>query len=186
MEKPVGARIAPISFLAALCAGAAVAALAGCATPTRPAAETAVAYRTVEPADTPHYELGENEVSTNPLPIDALPPVYPATMVARGIAHVDVRAQVIVAASGTVDDVRIAADSSRPAEFDEAVRSAVSHWRYMPLRIEQWEDVVDEEGNLVDSRLVRDEAKPFRLDYEFAFDLRDGRPTVRTNPVTPK
>ena len=184
MEKPAGARIAPISFFAASFAGAAVAALAGCATPTRPDAQTAVAYRTVERPDTPHYELSENEVSTNPLPIDALPPVYPATMVARGIAHVDIRAQVIVAASGTVDDVRIAGDSSRPAEFDEAVRSAVSRWRYMPLRIEQWEDVVDEDGNVVDSRLVRDEAKPFSLDYEFVFDLRDGRPSVRTNPVT--
>ena len=44
-----------------------------------------------------------------------------------------------------------------------------------PLR---FEDVLDSQGNVTDSRLVGEEAKPFGLDDEFTFDLRDGKLVV--------
>jgi hypothetical protein len=72
-------------------------------------------------------------------------------------------------------------DAAHPVAFDEAVRSAVVRWRYTPLHFRTFEDVLDAEGNVTDTRVVKDEAKPFSLDYEFDFDLRDGRPVVATS-----
>jgi hypothetical protein len=71
-------------------------------------------------------------------------------------------------------------DAARPAAFDDAVRSAVAQWRYTPLHIRTFEDALDAEGNVTDTRAIKDEAKPFSLDYEFNFDLRDGKPVVTT------
>jgi len=155
--------------------------LAGCAAPARPNAppETAVAYRAIDAADTPHYALSEDEGATIPTATVTPLPEYPASLVASGISHVAVRAQVIVDATGDVGEVRIApAASAYPPEFDAAVRVAVAHWHYLPLRIQRWEDVLDDQGNVVDARLSEDEARPFSLEYEFSFDLHDGEPVV--------
>ena len=68
--------------------------------------------------------------------------------------------------------------SHTEAEFDEAVRDAVRGWFYTPLTFTRWEEVKDAEGNIVDSRPASIEKKPFSLDFDFRFELRDGKPVV--------
>ena len=159
----------------------------GCAgTVTKPASTTQVAYHTVDSQSTERYALRKDENATIPVPTQAAPPEYPPAMIAEHLAHVAVRAKVIVDTEGKVSEVRIERskiDVAYPAAFDDAVRAAASRWRYAPLRIQEWEDVLDGQGNVADSRLVRDETKPFSLDYAFSFDLRDGKPVVATNPA---
>ncbi|HZX90423.1 MAG TPA: hypothetical protein VFE67_07250 [Rudaea sp.] len=157
--------------------------LAGCAHrgPTKPASETAVAYTTVDAPGTARYELRDDENSNTPVQIQAAAPTYPAALIGRHIAHVDVRAKVVVDAQGAVSDVHVdhaANAEAYPEEFDAAVLAATASWRYVPLRFQRWEEVLDAEGNVTDSRLVEDEARPFSLDYEFSFDVRDGKPIV--------
>jgi hypothetical protein len=164
--------------------------LCGCAGPTRRSGpETQVAYKAVDAPDGARYELREQENSTIPAATAATPPVYPPTMIARKIDHVGVRAKLIVDTEGNVSEVRFEQPqgSTWHAEaFDDAVRTAVLGWRFAPLRIQEWEDVLDDEGNVADSRMVKDEAKPFSLDYEFSFDLRDGSPVVATTQTRAK
>ena len=62
--------------------------------------------------------------------------------------------------------------------FDEAVREALLRWRYTPLTFTRWQEVKDTEGNIVDSREVSAERRPFSVDYDFVFELRDGKPMV--------
>jgi len=158
-------------------------ALAGCAHhgPTKPASETEVAYTTVDAPGTARYELRDDENSNMPVQIQAEAPTYPAALIGRHIAHVDVRAKVVVDTQGAVSDVHVdhaANAEAYPEEFDAAVLAATASWRYVPLRFQRWEEVLDAEGNVTDSRLVEDEARPFSLDYEFSFDVRDGKPLV--------
>jgi hypothetical protein len=159
--------------------GTAATLLAGCA--AAPRSQTNVAYRTVDPAGTKRYELREDDVSNIPVMIENTAPVYPQTAVALRLPHVGVRAQVIVNEEGHVSDVRIdppIANDIHPGDFDDAVRTAVASWRYEPLHIRRFEDVLDSQGNVTDSRVVSDEAKPFSLNYQFDFDFRDGKPIV--------
>lgn len=153
--------------------------IAGCASAPRP--QTNVAYRTIESADTKRYELSEDDVSNIPVTIENPAPVYPQAAVALHLAHVGVRAKVIVNEAGQVSDVRINPTNpldGHPIDFDDAVRTAVAMWRYQPLHIRRFEDVLDAQGNVTDSRIVSDESKPFSLDYEFDFDFHDGKPSV--------
>ena len=154
---------------------------AGCAGQVKPEyarSQTSVKYSAYVAAGTPRYEEKENEVSNRPMPVEHPPPVYPQAAIALGLRRVDIGARVIVDAEGNVDEVRIAASNARPPLFDEAVREAVLRWRYTPLTFTRWEDVKDAQGNVVDSRQVSAERKPFSLDYDFVFELRDGKPVV--------
>jgi hypothetical protein len=163
------------------------AALCGCARhaarPQDPS--TQVAYRTIEAPDTRHYDVAPEESANVPVPLANPAPGYPPELVALRLAHVSVRAKLIVDTQGHVAEVRFdpAQGASHPAAFDEAVRSAVARWRYVPLRFREWRDVLDAQGNVVDAEPVKDEVKPFSLDYEFTFDLRNGKPVVATKPA---
>ena len=155
--------------------------LFGCVDSTRPSAQTNVAYRSVETPGTQHYEPSEDETATATVPLASPAPEYPADMLGLHLAHVTVTAKLIVDTEGNVGEVRIESAGSAapyPAAFDDAVRAAVAHWRYTPLRFRSFEEVLDDEGNVTDMRVVKDEARPFSLDYEFDFDLRDGKPVV--------
>lgn len=157
------------------------ASLTGCVDTTRPITQTQVAFHSVEPPGTTHYEELDDEIATATVPLENPAPEYPASMVGLHLPHVAVAAKLIVDTQGNVSEVRIepaASDAGHPAAFDDAVRSAVAHWRYTPLHFRTFEDVLDAEGNVTDTRLVKDEARPFSLDYEFNFDLRDGKPVV--------
>jgi hypothetical protein len=143
--------------------------------------QTAVSYRaSVEPG-APKYAEVENETSNMPTPIDNPAPRYPESVIALHLPLVKVSAKVIVDADGNVGEVRIAAPTQAtayPPEFDTAVRDALSRWRFNPLRFTRWEEIKDEQGDVIDSRAVSVVARPFSLDYEFRFELRDGKPIV--------
>ena len=156
----------------------------GCMHQIKPAntpPETKVAYRANVDPSAPRYAEAEGESTSIPQPVDNPPPIYPDAMIPLHLAVVTVKAKVIVNTEGAVDEVRIAPAEdpvSRPAEFDAAVRDAVTKWHYMPLTFTRWEEVKDAQGNVVDSRAASIEKKPFSLDYEFSFELRDGKPAV--------
>lgn len=157
-------------------------AMGGCASIQTPSApQTNVAYRTIDSSDTTHYEVSDDEVVTAPVVVENPPPVYPESAVALRLAHVGVRAKVIVGTDGTVDEIRVDPSTDAdayPPSFVESVREAVTEWRYAPLRFKRFAEVLDDQGNVTDTRLVSDEAKPFSLDYEFDFEFRDGKPVV--------
>ena len=148
------------------------------------AVRTTVDFRSVDAPETKHYELRDEESFAIPTPVDHLPPEYPVAMIGQHIAHVVVRTKVIVDEKGNVTEARFS-DASLPA-FDDAVRTAVSKWHYTPFIVRRWKDVTDAEGNVTDSRIASEEAKPFSLDYDFTFDLRDGKPVVVSNPQVTK
>ena len=180
MAKSIGSEIGTWMLLASACAFA----LAGCVQPApREAApaQTSVKYRAYADVGTPRYEEREDEVSNRPVTVQNPPPAYPQAAIALGLHRVVVVAKVIVDTEGAVSEVRIApaADpAARPAVFDDAVHEAMLRWHYIPLTFTRFEEVKDAQGNVVDSRPVSAERKPFSLDYEFVFELRDGKPFV--------
>ena len=146
------------------------------------AVRTNVDFRTIDDADTKHYEMSAEQSYTVPAAVDHLPPEYPTDMIPLHLQHVDVRVKVIVDENGAVSEARFPPDAAgHPAAFDDAVRGAVLRWHYTPFVIRTWEDVEDAEGNVVDSRIASEQAQPFSLDYDFSFDLRDGKPVVASN-----
>lgn len=168
------------AWLASACTLAA----AGCAHEPRHASvpsQTSVKVSAHVAPGTPRYEEGEDEISNRPSPIEFPAPVYPAAALALGLHRVEVGAKVIVDAEGKVSEVRIAEapdPATHPAVFDDAVHEALLRWRYIPLTFRRFAEVKDEQGNVVDSRLVSSENRPFSLDYDFVFELRDGKPMV--------
>lgn len=157
---------------------------AACVRQVRPLdaqAQTNVRYSAHVAAGTPRYEEKKNEVSNRPLPFQHPPPAYPQAAIALGLPRIEVDAKIVVDVDGKVSDVRIAPPedtNAHPVVFDDAVRAALRQWRFIPLTFTSWEDVKDEEGNVVDARQVRSERRPFSLDYDFVFELRDGKPVV--------
>jgi TonB family protein len=163
--------------------------LAACSHSVRtvPPPQTHVDYQSVATPDTHHYVLRPGESSTHPKLIERPAPGYPASMIPLHLAQVTVRVKVIVGTNGKVDDVRIAhTGAAYPGMFDQAVHDAVSNWRYTPLQFLRWRDEYDAQGKLVGSHQVAVESKPFSLDYEFHFNLRDGRPVVASTQASAK
>ncbi|MFT3789841.1 MAG: TonB family protein [Rudaea sp.] len=141
--------------------------------------ETRVAYRAVAtPGEARYEEKNDEENYSTPTLLDTPSPQYPPGLIAQHLPPVFVRAKLIVDKQGKVGEVRVQPDGSRAPEFDSAVRGAVSHWRYSPLRHVAWKEVKDAEGSITDSQQTLDETLPFSLDYEFRFELRDGKPVV--------
>ena len=158
----------------------------GCAAlkPMRTQPETRVAYQAKLKPGAPRYEEREDEVSNRPAPIENPLPVYPTSAIPLHLASVVVSAKVIVDREGKVTEVRLTPapePNAHRAEFEAAVHEALERWRFTPLTFSRWEDVEDAQGNVVDSRQVS-ERRPFSLDYEFYFELREGRPMVGAHP----
>lgn len=157
---------------------------AGCARQVKPEpvqSQTSVKFSAHVAPGTPRYEEKEDEISNRPVPVESPPPEYPSAAIALGLRRVIVGAKVIVDTHGDVSEVRIAPaldPTDHPAAFDDAVRDALQHWRFVPLTFRRFAEVEDGEGNVVDSRLVSSENKPFSLDYDFVFELRNGKPVV--------
>jgi len=168
------------AWLASACALAVI----GCTHQTRPAPalpQTSVKVSAHVAPGTPRYEEGEDEISNRPSPLEFPAPAYPPVAIALGLRRVEVNAKVIVDTAGRVSEVRIAAapdPTTHPSVFDEVVREALLRWRYIPLTFRRFVEVKDGQGNVVDSRLLSSENKPFSLDYNFVFELRDGKPVV--------
>lgn len=152
-----------------------------------PETSTSVDYRPVVTPGAARYQLQPGESAKQPVLIERPAPEYPQGMIPLHLAKVVVRAKIVVDTEGSVSDVRILHDSAEPAypsAFDDSVRATATHWRYTPLQFQRWRDVYDAQGNLVDSRQVAVESKPFSLDYEFHFELRDGKPLVASQPAS--
>ncbi|TLY50202.1 MAG: hypothetical protein E6K53_11370 [Gammaproteobacteria bacterium] len=138
--------------------------LGGCAQISKSAPQTRVSYQARIAPGAPRYEETEDEISNSPTLLENPAPVYPQAAIALHLPKVAVAAKVIVDREGKVDEVRItpATDSAAsPTEFDVAVREAALRWQFTPLTFTRWE-----------------ERRPFSLDYEFYFELRDGKPVV--------
>jgi hypothetical protein len=143
--------------------------------------ETRVAYQAKLRPGTPRYEEREDEVSNRPVPFENPLPLYPESAIPLHLASVIVSAKIIVDRDGRVDEVRmisVPGTDAHPVEFDAAVREALARWRFTPLTFSRWEDVNDAQGNVIDSRQISAERRPFSLDYEFYFELRGGKPSV--------
>jgi len=166
----------------ALACSAATIWLVACHQAARPAdapPETRVAYRVVATPGEAHYEEKSDEENySTPALLDNPSPQYPSSLIVRHLAPVFVHVKLVMDKQGKVDEARIRPDSLRASEFDAAVQDAVSHWCYSPLRHVIWEEVKDKEGNITDSRQTLDETLPFSLDYDFVFELRNGKPVV--------
>lgn len=162
----------------------AAAIVCGCAPapPRTQAAQTRVDYRANIAPGAHRYEEREDEVSTQPRAIENPPPLYPVSAIGLHLPRVEVGAKVIVDGEGRVAEVRVDPPASgaepRPEAFDAAVRDAAMRWRFTPLTFTRWQDVEDAQGNVVDSRPVERENRPFSLDYTFSFELREGKPVT--------
>lgn len=141
-----------------------------------------MAYRAVAtPGEARYAEKIDEENYSTPALLDHPTPQYPSNLIAQHLPPVFVRVKLIVDTQGKVGEARIRPDSLRAPEFDAAVQDAVSHWRYSPLRHVVWKEVKDTEGNITDSQQTLDETLPFSLDYDFVFELRNGKPVVGTS-----
>lgn len=157
--------------------GMLVLALAGCAhapssPSTSPSAEGSASWRAVLPEGTARYQLAMGEVSSGAAPDRRVEPVYPAALLARCPAPVEVRALLVVNAAGRVDDVRVDGEAGADADrrpYIDAVKAAASQWTFLPLKVERW--AADANG---DSHVVDSETRPFSLAYDFRFECRAG------------
>ena len=148
--------------------------------------ETNVAYQSIAAPASARYQLQPSESAKQPILIEQPAPEYPPGMIPLNLAEVTVHARIVVDANGKVTAVHIAHDAAvlaYPEAFDDSVRTTVNRWRYSPLQFLRWRDEYDAQGNLVNSRKVAVESKPFSLDYEFTFTLHNGKPVVASaNP----
>lgn len=154
--------------------------LAACVSVTAvkpPPPRAQVSYHAVADADTPRYPVEPSQVAVDPTTGSRnRTPVYPPTLVPLRLPPIQVRAKLIVDSSGHVTRTLIAGESTVGANtraFDAAVRQAVLHWTFEPLRMTTWKDMPD--GS---SKRVTDRPVPFSQDYVFRFELRDGKPVV--------
>lgn len=163
----------------------ALGALSACQTPaprpqpTPPPPRGAVGFHAVNgDSKQAHYVLKDGETAVQPGVVVAPTPIYPAALIARRPAPVDIRARLVVGADGYVSRVLFLpaqpVDATHAA-FRMAVQEAVLRWRFTPLLMTRWK-------NLPDGSSVRVQAKamPFSQDYVFHFALVDGKPVVRT------
>ena len=133
-------------------------------------------WRAVVPEGTARYELALGEVSSGAAPEHRVTPVYPASLLARCPPPEEVRALLIVSATGTVDDVRIDDDATADADrhlYIDAVKAAARQWSFLPLKVERWAADANGESHLVDSQ-----TRPFSLAYDFHFECHAGAARV--------
>jgi hypothetical protein len=159
----------------------AIALLCSCHSAQRPLApppRTHVDYHAVADASLSHYQESMHTGVISPTDVPSnLAPVYPASLVAKRLPPVEIRALLIVGADGRVHEVRIVpmAEGQEHAAFVLAVVAATMSWRFEPLRITRWEDLPD--GGM---KRVADTPAPFSQTYLFRFEIKDGKPVVST------
>lgn len=158
-------------------------ALAGCATP-RPPAPPEPAPRgqvsgevLVDPA-APAAQPAVDEVHEAPVQhAGNPPPEYPPALLRAGLPPQEVRVRVVVDAQGRVARVDALDDTRPPADaFLAAVRAALAHWRFEPFVVIQWGPGPDRDGDgePEGEQVVGQQARPFRFDMRFRFEVVDG------------
>lgn len=160
----------PVISLMAACASAP-------AVKSPPPPKAQVSYHAVADADAPRYHVDPAQVAIEPTTGSRNhAPVYPLRLVLLKLPPVQVRAKLVVDATGHVTRALIAGETTADANtqvFDAAIRQAVLHWTFDPLRMTTWKDLPD--GS---SQRVADQPMPFSQDYVFRFEIRHGKPVV--------
>ncbi|MGH8114972.1 MAG: hypothetical protein ACREPS_07975 [Rhodanobacteraceae bacterium] len=159
--------------------------LAGCVTPKvvvkpQPTTNPETSYKLITPKSAPHYDLKPGQSATLPEPLIGRfsPPEYPSSLAYPGMPVVRIKAQLVFASSGHVQDVFILTDSYAGAGktlFEDAVRKAAMRWAFTPLVFEQ------SVGGGATPITFKREAKPFSLWFEFRFAMVNGKPSVSTS-----
>lgn len=154
-------------------------ALSSCASPMakKPRNTGDVAWRAVVDMGEVRYTLKPEQAATEVKPIDNASPIYPPQLVDHGLPPRDIRAKVIVSATGEVTEVRSGdlasvGDPDSRALFN-AVVAAVGEWHYNPLLLTDWVDAPDGSTHRVAAKAV-----PFSMDYIFHFEVTDGAARV--------
>lgn len=138
----------------------------------------------VDPA-APTSEPEPSEVYEPPMQRPGnLMPAYPVDWVQAELPARTVTVRIVVGRDGQVSKVLPQdGETSDPAELAmrAAVERAVLGWRFEPFRVVQWTDGPDQDGDgLPDSQVAGPaEARPFRFDMRFRFEIVDGQPQVR-------
>jgi len=128
------------------------------------AADGAVVVAIVETAGNQRYEVRAGEQFFRELPSDAnLSPIYPAPLLARQLAPVEIVARLVVGSTGGVEKADIVASSTATQDFSDSVLVAVRSWTFVPLKRAT--------GNKI-------EPLPFTQDYRFTFKQENGRAVV--------
>lgn len=145
-----------------------------------PTAKPETSYKLFTPKDALHYTLEPGQSATLPHPLIGrfAPPAYPPSLAHHGMPVVLIKAQLVFAASGHVQNVYILSDSYAGADrtlFEGSVRTAAMQWVFTPLMFEQ---PVGGGGTPI---TFKHEAKPFSLWFEFRFAMVNGKPVVSTS-----
>ncbi len=172
-----------------VCVVALLASMGGCSTRETIRTDAAVAAPSghvsgdiIEASDADQYKPapGVHFDPPAPSPENALPE-YPAEMLSRRLAPVAIKVRLIVDERGSVAETRMLDSLDEDSAFISSVRSAVSHWRFMPLV-----KIVDGPGKntitVGDTIMQYDGAATalaFHQDYAFVFEQKDGKPAVR-------
>lgn len=160
--------------------------LGGCTTaPSVPAAPPPTgdtSWRMVVPPGTARYQLAMGEVSSGATPLQRVPPVYPAAVLAHCPPPQEIAALLVVGMRGEVEDVRVATEGQADADqraFIAAVRDAALQWQFNPLIINRW--AADAEGN---THVAGTDTRPFSLTYLFRFACHGGRSNVSSEQAS--
>jgi hypothetical protein len=110
-------------------------------------------------------------------------PHYPADWIAAHLPAQSVSVRIVVDREGKVARVEPIAPllvGAHADAFQAATTSAVQAWSFEPFRVIHWVDGPDKNGDgIADSQEVGSmEARPFRFDMRFHFELVDGVPRV--------
>ena len=130
-------------------------------------------------------ELADNESFLMPLEDDANPlPVYPASLLSQGLAPQAVCVRVGVSGDGSVLSSAPAVappncpEPADPAFFD-AVRSAVTGWRYEPALRCVFPDAKTKDDTVGSCGGYTEIPEAVTLTYRFVFEQKDGRGSVQ-------
>ncbi|WNL46606.1 hypothetical protein RKE25_02910 [Dyella sp. BiH032] len=155
--------------------------LVGClhvTTQSSPPPSGSANWHAVLPEGTARYQLAMGEVSSGAAPDRRVNPIYPPSLLSRCPPPVEVRAWLVVDASGKVADVRADDEASANADrrsYIDAVKVAARQWSFVPLKIDRWAADANGESHVVDS-----ETRPFSLAYDFRFECHSGAAQVTT------
>ena len=136
-------------------------------------------YRMVSAADTVRYPVPRGVIVHGAGLLDNPAPIYPAALLARCPAPVEVRAQLIVGVGGKVDEMRFPAVGRVEPAYLAAVRGAATRWLFEPLVFQH--EVADTNGN---KHSIDSVTKPFSLSFVFHFACRDGKPQTGSSLAT--
>lgn len=171
-----------IPALAAACLLAACASTGG---PVAPDHSTGVGQRMIQPEGSARYDMSSHQAFVMPLPEANPAPVFPAGYPLQDLSSTTVCTSLVVGADGGVRDVTpldapgCQAPGQVPEAFGEAVRAAVSGWRFSPAMFCTYPDAAtrdrDWTGQGCAGAVTTAEAVPVTLAWAFTFEVRHGQ-----------